>query len=53
MEGNGTQTKYMHNSAISGQRRPSPVKNAMQSEQNMTLPERRPPSVVPYLRVKK
>lgn len=37
MEGNGTETKYMLNSAICVQKRPSPLKKALQS-QNMTLP---------------
>lgn len=35
MEGNGTETKYMLNSAIYGQNRPSPETEPMQSE-NMT-----------------
>lgn len=39
MEGNGTETKYMLNSAICGQNRPSPLKGPMQSE-NMTLPRK-------------
>lgn len=36
MEGNGTETKYMLNSAICVQKRPWPLKKALQS-QNMTL----------------
>lgn len=37
MEGNGTETKYMLNSATCVQKRLSPLKKALQS-QNMTLP---------------
>lgn len=38
MEGNGTETKYMLNSAICVQKRPSPLKKKALQSQNMTLP---------------